>query len=81
MKWQEPRLPASPKTTPSFSREELTDSIIAKLNFNIIRNKGSEDAYSRKDIMGYLMNISDDTVEKTEDGYRLVTLKIGRAHV
>ena len=24
--------------------------------------------------MGYLMNISDATVEKTEDGYRLVTL-------
>lgn len=53
---------------------ETTDGIITSLNFDIIRNKGSEDEYSKKGIMGYLMNISDATVEKTEDGYRLATL-------
>ena len=40
-----------------------------ELNFDIIRNKGSEGEYSKKDIMGYLMNISDAAVEKTADGY------------
>ena len=53
---------------------ETTDGIITKLNFDIIRNKGTDGEYSKKDIMGYLMNVSDATVEKTEDGYRLATL-------
>ena len=44
------------------------DGIITELNFDIIRNKGTEGAYSKKDIMGYLMNISDASVEKTEGG-------------
>ena len=63
-----------PKNDTFIFEGETTDGIITKLNFDIIRNKGSEDEYSKKDIMGYLMNISDATVEKTEDGYRLVTL-------
>lgn len=63
-----------PKNDTFIFEGETTDGIITSLNFDIIRNKGSEDEYSKKDIMGYLMNISDATVEKTEDGYRLATL-------
>ena len=63
-----------PKNDTFIFEGETTDGIITKLNFDIIRNKGSEDEYSKKDIMGYLMNVSDATVEKTEDGYRLATL-------
>lgn len=50
------------------------DGIITELNFDIIRNKGTEGAYSKKDIMGYLMNISDASVEKTEGGYKLAKI-------
>lgn len=63
-----------PKNDTFIFEGETTGGIITSLNFDIIRNKGSEDEYSKKDIMGYLMNISDATVEKTEDGYRLATL-------
>ncbi len=63
-----------PKNDTFIFEGETTDGIITSLNFDIIRNKGSEDEYSKKDIMGYLMNISDATVEKTEGGYRLATL-------
>ena len=63
-----------PKNDTFIFEGETTDGIITSLNFDIIRNKGSEDEYSKRDIMGYLMNISDATVEKTEDGYRLATL-------
>lgn len=63
-----------PKNDTFIFEGETTDGIITSLNFDIIRNKGSEDEYSKKDIMGYMMNISDATVEKTEDGYRLATL-------
>lgn len=63
-----------PKNDTFIFEGETTDGIITSLNFDIIRNKDSEDEYSKKDIMGYLMNISDATVEKTEDGYRLATL-------
>lgn len=63
-----------PKNDTFIFEGETTDGIITSLNFDIIRNKGSEDEYSKKDIMGYLMNISDATVEKTKDGYRLATL-------
>lgn len=44
------------------------DGIIKTLNFDIIRNKGLEGEYSKKDIMGYMMNVSDATVSKNEDG-------------
>lgn len=50
------------------------DGIITELNFDIIRNKGTEGAYSKKDIMGYLMNISDATVEQEGDGFKLTKL-------
>ena len=50
------------------------DGVITELNFDIIRNKGTDGAYSKKDIMGYLMNISDAAVEKSGDGYKLAKL-------
>ena len=63
----------NPKNDTFIFEGETTDGIITKLNFDIIRNKGQEDEYSKKDIMGYMMNVSDATVEKTEDGYKLTT--------
>lgn len=50
------------------------DGVITELNFDIIRNKGTDGAYSKKDIMGYLMNISDAAVEKSGDGFKLTKL-------
>ena len=51
-----------------------TDGIITELTFDVIRNKGLEGEYSKTDIMGYLMNISDAKVVATEDGFALETL-------
>ena len=50
---------------------KTTDGIITELNFDIIRDKGTEKELSKKDIMGYLMNISDATIEKTDAGLKL----------
>ncbi len=55
---------------------ETTDGIITKLNFDIIRNKGTDGEYSKKDIMGYMMNVSDATVEVTDDGAKLTSLTV-----
>lgn len=63
-----------PKNDTFIFEGKTEDGIITELNFDIIRNKGSEGEYSKKDIMGYLMNISDAAVEKTADGYKLTTL-------
>ena len=65
-----------PKNDTFIFEGETKDGIITKLNFDIIRNKGSEDEYSKKDIMGYLMNISDAAVTKIGDGYELTNLGI-----
>ena len=45
---------------------ETTEGIITKLNMDIIRNKGTENELSKKDIMGYLMNISEAKVSMGE---------------
>lgn len=50
------------------------DGIITTLNFDVIRNKGTEGEYSKKDLMGYLMNISDATIEAATDGFKLARL-------
>lgn len=50
------------------------DGIITELNFDIIRNKGTENEYSKKDIMGYMMNVSDAEVAKDGDKFKLVKL-------
>lgn len=52
------------------------DGIIKTLNFDIIRNKGLEDEYSKKGIMGYMMNVADAEVAATESGYSLVNLAV-----
>ena len=51
-----------------------TDGIITELNFDIISNKGTDAEISKKDIMGYMMNVSDAVVVKTEDGFALENL-------
>lgn len=52
------------------------DGIIKTLNFDIIRNKGLDGEYSKKDIMGYMMNVSDAEVVKTETGWSLPALNV-----
>ena len=65
-----------PKNDTFIFEGETTDGIITKLNFDIIRNKGQEDEYSKKDIMGYMMNVSDATVEEAEDSLKLTTFTV-----
>lgn len=60
-----------PKNDTFIFEGETTDGIITKLNFDIIRNKGTEGEYSKKGIMGYMMNVSDAKVEKTDGGMKL----------
>ena len=45
---------------------ETTDGIITSLTFDIVRNKGKENELSKKDIMGYSMNISEAKVSLGE---------------
>lgn len=52
------------------------DGIIKTLNFDIIRNKGLDDEYSKKDIMGYMMNVSDAEVVKTDSGWSMPALNV-----
>ncbi len=54
------------------------DGVITELNFDIIRNKGTEGEYSKKDIMGYQMNVSDVQIEKVGEDYKLTKLSIIR---
>ena len=54
--------------------DEALDGIITKLNFDIIRNKGMEDEYSKKDLYGYEMNVSDAVIEEAGDGFNLTNL-------
>lgn len=63
-----------PKNDTFIFEGSTEDGIITKLNFDIIRNKGQEGEYSKKDIMGYQMNVSDAVIEKAEDGFNLTKL-------
>lgn len=65
-----------PKNDTFVFEGKTVDGVITELNFDIIRNKGTEGEYSKKDIMGYMMNVSDAAVEKTEDGYALSQLAV-----
>lgn len=65
-----------PKNDAFVFEGKTVDDVITELNFDIIRNKGTEGEYSKKDIMGYMMNVSDAAVEKTEDGYALSQLTV-----
>ena len=60
-----------PKNDTFIFEGKTVDGVITELNFDIIRNKGAEGEYSKKGIMGYMMNVSDAAVEKTETGYKL----------
>ncbi|ONI46573.1 hypothetical protein AN640_00665 [Candidatus Epulonipiscium fishelsonii] len=53
------------------------NGIISTLEMDIIRNKDTEDEYSKKDIMGYLMNISDILITSTDNGLKLNTTSYG----
>ena len=63
-----------PKNDTFIFSGETEDGIITKLTFDVIRNKGQEGAYSKKDLMGYLMNISDAQVDKDGDNFKLTKL-------
>ncbi|MED9821227.1 MAG: FMN-binding protein [Christensenellales bacterium] len=65
-----------PKNDTFVFEGKTVDGVITELNFDIIRNKGTEGEYSKKGIMGYMMNVSDAAVEKTEDGYALSQLAV-----
>ena len=60
-----------PKNDTFIFEGETTDGIITKLNFDIIRNKGTEEEYSKKDLYGYEMNVSDAVVTKDGDNFKL----------
>lgn len=63
-----------PKNDTFIFEGETTDGIITKLNFDIIRNKGTENEYSKKDLDGYEMNVSDAVIEETDGGFNLTRL-------
>lgn len=63
-----------PKNDTFIFEGTTTDGIITELNFDIIRNKGTESEYSKKDIMGYLMNVSDALIELQDEQYQLSKL-------
>jgi major membrane immunogen (membrane-anchored lipoprotein) len=63
-----------PKSDTFIFEGETTDGIITTLNFDIIRNKGTETEYSKKDLSGYMMNISDATIESNGDQKSLTGL-------
>ena len=61
----------APKSDLWIFQGKTTDGKITELNFDIIADKGTDKEISKKDIYGYLMNVADATVEKTEAGYKL----------
>lgn len=63
-----------PKNDTFIFEGETTDGIITKLNFDIICNKGTENEYSKKDLDGYEMNVSDAVIEETDGGFNLTRL-------
>ncbi len=63
-----------PKSDTFIFEGTTEDGIITELNFDIIRDKGTERELSKKDIMGYMMNISDGQVEKVGEGFKLTKL-------
>lgn len=67
----------APKIDTFVFEGETTEGIITKLNFDIIRNKGIEGELSKKDIMGYQMNVSDAKIEKDGDNLKLTLTSNG----
>ncbi len=64
----------NPKNDTFIFNGTTTDGIITELEFDVIRNKGTEGEYSKTDIMGYLMNISDATIEEVDGVLTLTKL-------
>ncbi len=65
-----------PKNDTFIFEGTTTDGIITELNFDIVRNKGMEDEYSKKDLMGYQMNVSDAEITATDNGFELIKLSM-----
>lgn len=65
-----------PKSDTFIFEGTTENDIITELNFDIVRNKGMESELSKKDIMGYEMNVSDVEIEKVGDDYNLNKLSI-----
>lgn len=65
-----------PKSDTFIFEGTTENDIITELNFDIVRNKGLENELSKKDIMGYEMNVSDVEIEKVGDDYNLNKLSI-----
>lgn len=63
-----------PKNDTFIFEGTTTDGIITELNFDIIRNKGLDGEYSKKGIMGYMMNVSDAEVKATDSGFELTNM-------
>ncbi len=61
----------APKNDTFIFNGETTDGIITSLEFDVIRNKGLDTEYSKTEINGYEMNVSDVVVAKTDDGFAL----------
>ncbi len=64
----------NPKNDTFIFNGTTTDGIITELEFDVIRNKGTDGEYSKTDIMGYLMNISDATIEEVDGVLTLTKL-------
>lgn len=60
-----------PKSDTFIFEGKTEDGIITELNFDIIRDKGMDTEISKKDIMGYQMNVSDVSIVKDGDNYKL----------
>lgn len=61
----------APKNDTYIFEGKTVDGKVTELKFDIIRNKGLEGEYSKKDIMGYMMNVSDAEIKKTDAGFDL----------
>ncbi len=62
----------NPKNDTFIFNGTTMDGVITELEFDIIRNKGTEDEYSKKDIYGYSMNVTDADIEAADEGFNLV---------
>lgn len=60
-----------PKSDTFIFEGKTENDIITELNFDIIRNKGTEKEISKKDLYGYQMNVSDAVVEKEGENFKL----------
>ena len=60
-----------PKNDTFIFKGVTTDGVITELTFDIIRNKGTEGEYSKTDIMGYMMNVSDAEITKDGENFNL----------